>query len=159
MSDLRVGLLGYGLAARAFHAPFLGAVPGLALTHVVTRSSERAEQARADVPGVQVLDDADALWGRVDVAVVATPNRTHVPLGLAAVASGTPVVVDKPLAPTRAEALRLVEAAEAAGVLLTVFHNRRWDTDVRTAQRLLAEDALGTPLRLETRFERWRPEV
>jgi scyllo-inositol 2-dehydrogenase (NADP+) len=160
--DLRIALLGYGLAGRFFHAPVLSAVDGLVLAAVVTSSPDRTAQARADHPGVEVLADADALWRRArdyDAVVVATPNRTHVPLALAAVTAGLPVVVDKPLARTAEEGAVAVQAAEAAGVLLTVFHNRRWDADLRTAQRLLADGALGEPWRLETRFERWRPQA
>ncbi|MCW2778864.1 MAG: oxidoreductase [Frankiales bacterium] len=130
-------------------------MPGLVLTTVVTTSPERAVQSRADVPGVDVVASLDGL--DADVVVLATPNRTHVPLGLQLVEAGLPVVVDKPLGRTAQEGERLVRAAEAAGVLLTVFHNRRWDADVRTACRLLADGTLGRPLRLETRFERWRP--
>src|SRR4051794_1553057 len=140
--DLRIALLGYGLAGRSFHAPMLSAVDGIALAAVVTSSGERAAQVRSDFPGVAVLPDAEALWQQADdydAVVVATPNRTHVPLALAAIAAGRPVVVDKPLARTAAEGAVVVRAAEAAGVLLTVFHNRRWDADVRTAERLLAE--------------------
>jgi scyllo-inositol 2-dehydrogenase (NADP+) len=159
--DLHVALVGYGLAGRFFHAPVLSAVDGLVLAAVVTSSPDRAAQARADHPGVDVLPDTDVLWQRAgdyDAVVVATPNRTHVPLALAAVSAGLPVVVDKPLARTAEEGLAVVQAAVAAGVLLTVFHNRRWDSDLRTAERLLADGALGEPWRLETRFERWRPE-
>ena len=160
--DLRVALLGYGLAGRVFHAPVVTAVPGLALALVVTAHPERAAQARADLPDAEVLPDADAVWRRaadVDLVVVATPHRTHVPLGLAAVRAGLPVVVDKPLGRTEAEAGELVAAADRAGVLVSVFQNRRWDADARTARRLLGEGAVGEPLRLETRFERWRPQV
>ena len=160
MSDLRVALLGYGLAGRAFHAPVLTAVDGLALAAVVTGSPERAAQAVADHPGVVVLPDADALWRRadeVDVVVVATPNAQHAELALCAIGSGLPVVVDKPLARSAAEAREVVSAATSAGVLLTVFHNRRWDSDTRTARQLLQAGAVGQPWRLETRFERWRP--
>ncbi|MDQ1695001.1 MAG: hypothetical protein QOJ03_354 [Frankiaceae bacterium] len=159
--DLRIALVGYGLAGRFFHAPVLSAVDGLVLAAVVTASPERAAQADADHPGVEVLPDTDALWrraGEYDAVVVATPNRTHVPLALAAVTAGLPVVIDKPLAGTAEEGSAAVQAAERAGVLLTVFHNRRWDADLRTAERLLADGALGAPLRFETRFERWRPE-
>ncbi|MCU1691542.1 MAG: oxidoreductase domain protein [Frankiales bacterium] len=155
MADLRVALVGYGLAGRAFHAPVLTQVTGLLLTTVVTSSADRAAQARADVPGVEVRPSVEGL--DADVVVLATPNRSHVPLGRQLVEAGLPVVVDKPLARTAVEGLALVEAAERAGVLLTVFHNRRWDADVRTAARLLAEGSLGEPQRLETRFERWRP--
>ena len=161
MGDLRVALLGYGIAGRVFHAPVLQSVPGLSLSCVVTRAPERVAQVRADWPAVEVLPDAETLWARadaVDLVVVATPNRSHVPLGLAAVAAGLPLVVDKPLARDEAEGRTLVDAAAQAGVLLTVFLNRRWDAELRTARRLLQEEVLGDPLRLETRFERWRPE-
>lgn len=157
--SVRVALLGYGLAGRVFHAPVLSAVEGLELAVVLTSSPERSAQAREDWPGVEVVPDVDAVWSRdVDLVVVATPNSSHVRLALAAVAAGVPVVVDKPLARTAQEGRTLVEAAETAGVLLTVFHNRRWDAEARTAARLLADGVLGEPLRLETRFERWRPE-
>ena len=160
--DCRVALVGYGLAGRFFHAPVLSAVDGLALAAVVTSSPERAAQVRTDFPHAEVLNDATALWARAqeyDVAVIATPNRTHAPLALAAVAAELAVVVDKPLALTAEAGDAVVRAAAEAGVLLTVFHNRRWDADTRTAQRLLADGSLGEPLRLETRFERWRPQL
>ncbi|MDX6643349.1 MAG: hypothetical protein QOD76_1311, partial [Solirubrobacteraceae bacterium] len=78
---------------------------------------------------------------------------------LAAIQAGLPVVVDKPLAPTAAEGRRVVDAAAAAGVMLTVFHNRRWDGDMRTVTRLVEQGAVGQVTRFESRFERWRPEV
>jgi scyllo-inositol 2-dehydrogenase (NADP+) len=159
--DLRIALVGYGLAGRYFHAPVLSAVDGLVLAAVVTSSLDRASQARADYPAVVVLPDADLLWQRAgdyDAVVIATPNRTHLPLALEAVSAGLPVVVDKPLARTAEEGAMVVRAAQGAGVLLTVFHNRRWDADLRTAERLLVEGEIGEPWRLETRFERWRPE-
>lgn len=158
---LRVALVGYGLAGRVFHAPVLSAVDGLSLTSVVTACPERAVQVRVDHPHAAVLPDTDALWDRadqLDLVVLATPNRTHAPLALAALDAGLAVVVDKPLARDAAEGLTVVRAAEAAGLLLTVFHNRRWDADALTASRLLSDGSLGTPQRLETRFERWRPE-
>jgi predicted dehydrogenase len=159
--DLRVGLVGYGLAGASFHAPLIATTPGLRLTAVVTRDAGRRRQAAADHPGVRLVDDAAALWAgspaQVDVVVVASPNRTHVPLARAALDAGLPVVVDKPLAATVAEARALVAHAAARGRLLTVFQNRRWDGDFLTVGRLLAEGALGTVHRFESRFERWRP--
>jgi scyllo-inositol 2-dehydrogenase (NADP+) len=159
---LRVGLIGYGLAGSAFHAPLVEAVPGLALTSVVTSNPERAEQARAAHPGAEVLPSADALFqaaGEHDVVIVASPNRTHAPLGLAAVEAGLHLVVDKPLAARVADAERLATAAAERGVVAAVFHNRRWDGDFLTLRRLVEQGALGELLRLESRFERWRPEV
>jgi len=109
-----------------------------------------------------VLARAEELWDKAsehDLAVVATPNRTHVPLAEAALRAGLPVVVDKPLAPSAEGGRRLVELADERGLLLTVFHNRRWDGDALTVQRLLHDGWLGELLRFESRFERWRPEV
>ena len=89
--------------------------------------------------------------------VVATPNSTHVPLALAALAAGQAVVVDKPFAPTAEEARRVVAEARRRGLFLSVYHQRRWDSDTLTLRRLIAEGALGDVLRFESRFERWRP--
>ena len=164
MSDdpLRVALIGYGLAGAVFHAPLISATPGLEVSSVVTGNTERQAQAARDLPGSRVLESAEALWERAgehELVVVAAPNRAHVPLALAAIEAGVAVVVDKPLAPMAAEGGRLVEAAAAAGVMLTVFHNRRWDGDMRTAMRLVEEGAVGAVTRFESRFERWRPAV
>jgi scyllo-inositol 2-dehydrogenase (NADP+) len=155
--SLRVALAGYGLAGAVFHAPLIAATPGLDLDTVVTRDPRRADQARRR--GANVVASIDeALATRPDLLVVATPNRHHVDAALAAVAAGVAVVVDKPLAPTAADARRVVEAADAASVPLTVFHNRRLDGDFLTVRRLLDAGDLGEILRFESRFERWRPE-
>jgi predicted dehydrogenase len=111
---------------------------------------------------VEVLPDAGALFARADthdVVVVAAPNREHAPLGLAAVEAGLHLVVDKPLAASVADAERLEEAAVSRGVVASVFHNRRWDGDFLTLKRLISEGSLGEPVRLESRFDRWRPDV
>ena len=111
-------------------------------------------------PSATIFDTAAHLWDRAsdfDVVVVASPNRTHVPLALEALAAELNVVVDKPLALTASEGRKLIDAARKRGRMLTVFQNRRWDGDFLTVQRLLKEDALGSPLRFESRFERWRP--
>ncbi|RKN45409.1 Gfo/Idh/MocA family oxidoreductase [Micromonospora endolithica] len=159
---LRVGLLGYGVAGRVFHAPLIAATPGLRLHAVVTRDPERRLQVRREHPDARLVDDPDLLWrlpDALDLVVVATPNRNHVPAARAAIAVGLPVVVDKPLAATAAEGRDLVAEAARRGVPLTVFQNRRLDGDFLTARRLVDEGALGTVTRFESRFERWRPEI
>ncbi len=161
-SPLRVGLIGYGVAGSVFHAPLISAMPGLAVASVVTANPERRARAEADLPGVRVLDSADALWELADdhdLVVVASPNRTHIPFARAAIDAGLAVVVDKPLAATAADGRALIAAATAADVPLTVFHNRRWDGDMLTVRRLRAEDAVGAVTRFESRFERWRPAI
>ncbi|MFW6693521.1 Gfo/Idh/MocA family oxidoreductase [Streptomyces sp. MAR4 CNX-425] len=161
-TPLRVGLFGYGLAGSVFHAPLVEATDGLVLDTVVTADPGRQEQVRAAYPEATAVATADALLARadrLDLAVVASPNRTHVPLATAALEAGLPVVVDKPLAATAAEADELATLADARGLLLSAFHNRRWDSDFRTLAALLADGALGDVHRFESRFERWRPAL
>ncbi|MEV8636361.1 Gfo/Idh/MocA family oxidoreductase [Streptosporangium sp. NPDC051023] len=156
MPGLRVGLIGYGVAGAFFHAPLIAATPGLRLSAVVTRSPERAAEV-GDKYGARAVGDAEELWDSSDLIVVASPNRTHVPLAEAALRAGLPVVVDKPLAATAAQARGLTKLAHERGLMLTVFQNRRWDGDFLTIRRLLSSGELGTVTRLESRFERWRP--
>jgi scyllo-inositol 2-dehydrogenase (NADP+) len=137
-------------------------VPGLSLASIVTGNPERAAQARSAHPDAEIVPSADDLFADADahdLVVIAAPNRAHVPLGLRAVEAGLHLVVDKPLAGSTEEGLRLAEAAAASGVVASVFHNRRWDGDFLTLRRLVEEGSLGELLRLESRFERWRPEV
>jgi predicted dehydrogenase len=160
VSDVRVGVVGYGLAGATFHAPLVATTPGLRLTTVVTRDPARRAQAAADHPGVRVVERAEQLWAEppgVDLVVVASPNRTHVPIARLALEAGLAVVVDKPLAATADDARALVNEARRRGLLLTVFHNRRWDGDFITLRRLIADGALGRVYRFESHFDRWRP--
>ncbi|MFF2845558.1 Gfo/Idh/MocA family oxidoreductase [Streptomyces sp. NPDC058001] len=164
VSPLRVGLVGYGLAGSVFHAPLIAATEGLALDTIVTSSPERREQARAEFPDVRFADTADALWtpsasAELDLVVIASPNKTHVPLATAALTAGLPVVVDKPIAGTAAEARELAALADERGLLLSVFQNRRWDNDFLTLRKLIADGELGEIYRFESRFERWRPQL
>jgi predicted dehydrogenase len=160
-TPLRVALVGYGPAGSFFHAPLIAATPGLVLDTIVTGSEERRAQARAEHPGVRFADTAEELWSGAapDLVVLASPNRTHVPLATAALEAGLPVVVDKPLAGTAEEARKLAALADSRGLLLTVFQNRRWDSDFLTLRALLADGALGDVHRFESRFERWRPHL
>lgn len=159
-TPLRVGLLGFGLGGRVFHAPLIAATPGLALAAVVTRDPERRAALAARFPDAEVLDAPEQLWDRaraIDLAVIATPNKSHVPLARAAIAAGIAAVIDKPFAPSAAEARALAAEARAAGRMLTVFQNRRWDGDFLTVERLIRDGALGSVRRFESRFERWNP--
>lgn len=160
-APLRVALVGYGLAGSVFHAPLIAATEGLVLDTVVTANPERRAQARAEFPDVRFADAPDDLWsraGELDLVVVASPNKTHVPIATAALEAGLAVVVDKPIAGTAAEARELAGLAEKRGLLLSVFQNRRWDNDFLTLRGLLAENRLGDVWRFESRFERWRPQ-
>lgn len=161
---LRVGLIGYGLAGSVFHAPLISATEGLTLDTVVTADPGRRAQVHsehgADMRTLATTDELFARADKLDLVVVASPNRTHVELARRALEAGLPVVVDKPLAGTSAEAQRLASLAAERGLMLSTFHNRRWDNDFRTVRALLADGALGGSVhRFESRYERWRPQL
>ena len=160
--DLRVALIGYGTGGSVFHAPLISSVPGMRLAAVVTGNPERQKAVRERYPDAEVLDDADRLWSApegYDLVVVAAPNRQHVPLARTALTSGLPVVLDKPVAASAADARSLAALSAVRGQPVFPFHNRRWDGDFRTVSRLVGSGALGEVLRFESRFERWRPTV
>ena len=158
---MRVAIIGYGLSGRFFHAPLIAATDGLEVACVVTSDPSRRAEVAADHPGAEVFASVQELWSAAlpELVVVASPNATHVTVALEAIERAIPVVVDKPLAVTADRARELVSRARDAGVLLTVFQNRRWDSDQLTLRRLIAEDALGSIVRFESRFERWRPDL
>ncbi|KTT51200.1 dehydrogenase [Pseudomonas oryzihabitans] len=157
-SPFRVALIGYGFVGQTFHAPLLGSIPGLSLDLVASRDAARVQ---ADLPKVRVTADylAAVRDPAIDLVVIASPNQTHAPLASAALAAGKHVVVDKPFTVTLAEARQLAAEAEQAGLLLSVFQNRRWDSDFLGLQAVLASGALGELTSLESRIERFRPEV
>src|SRR6478752_532770 len=155
---IRVGLIGYGYASRTFHAPLLEAVPGLELVAV---SSSDAAKVRAERPAVRMHADPLELiaCADIDLVVIPTPNDTHHPLARAALLAGRHVVVDKPFTVTLAQGEELVRLARERDRVLSVFHNRRWDGDFLTLRKLVAEGALGRVVEMESRFDRFRPDV
>src|SRR5579875_2773716 len=128
---IRVAVLGYGLAGRVFHCPFVSAIPGLSLEAIVQRHGDQGAEA---YPQARILRSPEAAFAdpEIDLIIVATPNETHESFAHAALAAGKHVVVDKPLAPTSAAVQQLMSAAQNAGKLLFPFHNRRWDGDFLT---------------------------
>ena len=155
MTDINVVVVGYGLAGRVFHAPFVSAVPGLRLAGIVQR---KGDEAAAAYPGVPVLRSFDeALGAGTDLVVIATPNATHVELAKQALVAGKHVVIDKPFAGTSAEARELIGLADAGGLVLAPFHNRRWDGDFLTLKKVLAGGELGRAVTVESHFDRFRP--
>ncbi|EHR61875.1 Gfo/Idh/MocA family protein [Saccharomonospora cyanea] len=157
---IRTAVLGFGVSGRVFHAPFLACDPAYSLDVVVTGDANRAAQARATHPGVAVVGSADDVFeraGELDLVVIGTPPGTHADLATRALDAGLHVVVDKPFTPTSAEGAALVEHARSVGRLLTVFQNRRWDTDFLTLRALVGRGELGRVHTFESRFESWKP--
>lgn len=147
---MRIGLVGYGAGGRIFHLPFMRAASEWEIVGVVTRSPERRAELAADAPGLPAFDSLDALIDAgVDAVVITTPPSTRRELVLRALERGVHVVADKPFAPDLATARELVAAAERAGARLTVFHNRRQDTDFLTLRAVVASGEIGTPMRAD----------
>jgi predicted dehydrogenase len=155
-SNVRVGLIGYGYAGQTFHAPLIRSVPGLELA--VIGSSKRELQAIC--PGIIVCSATEVPTHRdVDLVVIATPNETHFPLAAAALQAGKDVVVDKPFTVTLAEARSLVDIAKQNNRILSVFHNRRWESEILATKAVLQTGVLGKISHYECHMDRFRPVV
>lgn len=153
-----VGLIGFGLAGRAFHAPVIRAVPGLRLAAILQRSGNVTAQLYPDVRVVRSLEE---LLGMQDLrlVVIATPNETHYSLARQCLEAGRDVVVDKPFTPTLKESVELVRFAEERGRLLTVYQDRRYDGDFQAVQQIVSSGDLGRIVRFETNYDRFRPNL
>jgi scyllo-inositol 2-dehydrogenase (NADP+) len=155
---IRVALIGFGAAGAVLHAPLISATAGLELAIIVTANPARRAMAQVAYPHAELLADVEDLWRRdLGLVVIATRNGAHASLAERAIEASIPVVVEKPLATSADAAARLISLAERLRVPLTVFHNRRWDSDLRTLEHVLAGGRVGRPQRLEARFELYRP--
>ena len=154
--EVGVGVIGFGLGGRVFHAPFVSAVPGLRLVSIMQRTGDEAAKA---YPGVKIERSLEATLAdkSVEVVVISTPNETHFVLAKHALEAGKHIVIDKPFAATSAEARELGQLAKSKGLLAIPFHNRRWDGDFQTVRKLLQEGAIGRLVTFESHFDRFRP--
>src|SRR5437867_3905148 len=158
MEMIEVGLIGYGLAGRAFHAPVIRAVPRMHLAAIFERTGNEAAEKYPDVRTVRSLDELLGIR-EIRLVVIATPNDTHYSFARQCLAAGRDVVVDKPFTTTLEEAKSLVEFAKRAGRLITVYQNRRYDGDFQAIQKFVAEGTLGRIVRFETHYDRYRPQL
>ena len=154
---VRVGLIGFGLAGQAFHAPVIRGVKGMELACILERRGSKAKEKYPDVRVARTLDEmlSDKT---IRLCVVATPNDSHFSYTKACLDAGRDVVVDKPLTPTLAEAEQLVRFAADRGRLITVYQDRRWDGDFQTITKLMKSGAVGAVAEYEARFDRFRLE-
>lgn len=151
---VRLGVVGYGVGGRCFHTPFIEAAEGVELAGVVTRSPVRRAEVEQDWPRVPVFDSTGALIASgVDAVTITTPPETRRQLVLEALSAGVHVVADKPFAPSADVGRELAAAAESCGLLLSVFHNRRWDADIRTLAGVIESGRLGELWRVHSRFD------
>ena len=155
----RVGIAGYGLAGRFFHAPLLKGA-GFSVVGASTTKAERAKDAKSDFPDIQVVDSvADLLELDLDLLVVATANNSHAEIAIAGLRAGIPTVVDKPMGRTLAETQSIIDVSKETGVAVSTYFNRKWDSDALTIKKIIKEGKVGNIFRLDSRFERFRPEL
>jgi predicted dehydrogenase len=154
---VRVGLVGFGLAGRVFHAPLLSSVEGIELAAVVERSSD---EAAARYPGIKTYRSLDEMLRdkSLNLIVLATPSGGHFELAKTIIEAGKDLVIDKPVCPTAAEIAALIKLAAQHNVQLIPFHNRRWDGDFLTIRKLLSDGSLGRIVSYTSNFDRWRPQ-
>ncbi len=157
-APIQIGLIGFGFASQTFHAPLIGAVEGLRIAAVASSNAARVDSI---LPGVRVLPTPESLIARddIDLIVIASPNATHEPLARLALDAGKHVVIDKPFTVSLDEARGLVRLASTRDRLLSIFHNRRFDSDFLSVQRAILGGRIGTPVHFESQFDRFRPLV
>lgn len=155
---IRAGLIGFGYAGRTFHAPVITAAEGIELTAIVQRSGD---EAALRYPNARLYRDVKELYAdpMIDLVVVATPSTDHFQFVKDALLAGKHVVVEKPFTVTAAEADVLIEEARQRNLVLSVYHNRRWDGDFLTVSKLLEDDRLGEILEAELCWDRYRPHA
>ena len=155
----RVGIAGYGLAGRFFHAPFLKAAD-FEIVGALTTKPERKAAAISDFPQISVVESIEELLKlNLDLLVVASANTAHASQAIAGLKAGVPVVVDKPMGRTLKETQEIVEFSKQVKVPVTTYFNRKWDSDALTIKKIIKEGILGNIFRLDSRFERFRPNL
>lgn len=154
--EIGVGIIGFGLGGRVFHAPFVEAVSGLRLAAILQRKGDEAAKAYPSAQTVRSLDEMLAI-SSIELIVVTTPSATHFELAKQVLEAGKHVVIDKPFTATSEEALELSQVAQSKGLVAVPFHNRRWDGDFLTVKKLIADGAVGRLVTFESHFDRFRP--
>jgi predicted dehydrogenase len=155
----RVGIAGYGLAGRYFHAPLLVGA-GFEIASILTRNEQRILDAKTDFPSTQICNSLeDLLKTKIDLLVVASANQSHAEQAITGLKAGIPVVVDKPMGRSLKETEEIIAVSKQTGVGVSTYFNRKWDSDALTIKKIISEGVLGKIFRLESRFEVFRPQL
>lgn len=155
----RVGIAGYGLAGRYFHAPLLKAAE-FDVVGTLTTKPDRKAAAISDFPEISVVESIEELLKlNLDLLVVASANNAHASQAIAGLKAGVPVVVDKPMGRTLKETKEIIDFSKQVNVPVTTYFNRKWDSDALTIKKIIKEGTLGNIFRLDSRFERFKPEL
>jgi len=158
MTEIKTALIGYGFSATTFHLPFIQSQAPFRLTAV---STSKGEQVKREHLQVAVYAEAETLLTEsdADLVIITAPNDVHFALAKLALQQGKHVVLEKPFVTRVEQGEELIALAKKQGLILSVYHNRRWDGDFITVQKLIADGRLGPVRYFESHFDRFRPEV
>lgn len=161
MKKLRTALAGFGSGGRIYNAPVISSVPGYSIEKILTSSRKNIQAAQNAFPEAQVVQDYNDILqdNTIDLILILLPNHLHHTYAKKALLEGKHVVVEKPFTTTVKEAEELLHLARQNNLVLSVNHNRRWDSDIRTIKELLEEERLGDIVQFEARFDRFRSKI
>jgi len=158
MKQINVGLIGFGMAGRIFHAPTITSVEGLHLSKIRETKAPNIVIIKERYPNTTVVNDTKEILNdpAIDLVIVATPNVTHYEVAKQVLNAGKHVVIDKPITVTSAETDDLIALAKSKGKLLTTYQNRRWDSDFKTVKKIINSGLLGRLAEYESHYDRFR---
>ncbi|MBX2967206.1 MAG: Gfo/Idh/MocA family oxidoreductase [Cyclobacteriaceae bacterium] len=158
MQTISAALLSFGMSGRVFHAPFIDEHPGFILVGSWERSAKTIQQF---YPKTKSYSSLEALLqdDTIDLVVVNTPTYTHYEFAKSALEAGKHVVVEKAFTATADEAEELKALAEKKNRKLSVFQNRRWDSDFKTVQQIVDKGVLGNPVEVSFSYDRYNPAL
>lgn len=161
MKKIKVAMAGFGKGGSIYNAPIISSIEGLEITMILTTSAENIKTAKDDFPEAEVVSEYDKILNdkEIDLVIITTPNHLHKEFAEKAILAGKNVVVEKPFTPSVREANELIELANSQNKILSVHHNRRFDSDFLTIQKLLKQKKLGDVVSYTTHFDRFRSEV
>ncbi len=156
MNKINVAIVGFGLSGKVFHTSLIKACPDYEVTKVFT---SRKDELSISLPNAKAVSELNDIYqdDEIDLVILCGPNDTHYPQAKDALLAGKHVVVEKPFVVNSKEGQELIDLAKDKNLLLTVFHNRRWDCDFLTVKKLITEGKLGEIMQFESHFDRWRP--
>lgn len=158
---INTGVIGFGNAGQTFLAPFIDANPGFNLKKISTSDPAKADKAKTIYPNAEVVSQADDIINDADIelVVIGTPNTSHLSLTRQALLTGKHVLVEKPFTITSADADELIALANQQNRILTVHHNRRFDSGHNTVKKVISSKALGALVEYEVHYDRFRREL
>lgn len=158
MLQIRTAILSFGISGRVFHAPFIHLHPGFELYGVWERTKS---ESASFYPGIKIFRTLEELLadGSIELVIVNTPTATHFDYTKKVLEAGKHAVVEKAFTATVEEAIQLKELADSSGKIVSVFQNRRWDSDFKTVKKIVQEGWLGEIMEAEFHFDRYKEEL